>query len=79
MPGEGSNVDTSIRMSNSRPELFVYDKRMQEVTLIEEGTTDQNKLHTDLVRRMSRYGILPNDLELTDSCWVQYCLCSHMD
>ena len=39
-------IKTDIKLPNNRPELFIYDKKKEEITLIEVGITNQDILQT---------------------------------
>ena len=51
---EDTKVGTSVRIHNGRPELFICDKRKQEVALIEAGLTCQDKRYGDIVETMRK-------------------------
>jgi hypothetical protein len=39
-----TRVKTDIKVQNNRPDLFVLDKRNDEITIIEAGITSQDQL-----------------------------------
>ena len=50
--------------TNNRPDLFVYDKKKREITLIEVGVTNQDVLQTVESEKKRKYDLLANELAL---------------
>ena len=57
-------IKTDIKLPNNRPDLFVYDKKKGEITLIEVGITNQDLLQTVETEKHRKYDVLANELGL---------------
>ncbi|KAF7683551.1 hypothetical protein TCON_1244 [Astathelohania contejeani] len=58
-------VNTRIRIDilvkNNRPDIFIYDKKENEIILDEVGITSQDEVHFKK-KKKSKYNILKNEL-----------------
>ncbi|KAF7684163.1 hypothetical protein TCON_0641 [Astathelohania contejeani] len=63
-----SRVDTRIRtnilVKNNRPNIFIYDKKENEILLVEVGITSQDNLQVVETEKKRKYNILCNGLSL---------------
>lgn len=59
-----TRIKTDIKVQNNRPDLFVYDKKKGEITLIEVGITNQDLLQTVETEKNRKYDLLANELAL---------------
>ncbi|KAF7679700.1 hypothetical protein TCON_2500 [Astathelohania contejeani] len=61
-------VDTRIRtdvlIKNNRPDIFIYDKKENEIILVEVGITRQNNLQIVETEKKRKYDLLANELGL---------------
>ena len=59
-----TRIKTDIKVPNNRPDLFVYDKKNSETTLIEVGITNQDLLQTVETEKKRKYDLLASELTL---------------
>ncbi|KAF7684287.1 hypothetical protein TCON_0519, partial [Astathelohania contejeani] len=61
-------VDTRIRndilIKNNRPDIFIYDKKENEIILVEVGITSQDNLQIAETEKKRKYDLLANELGL---------------
>ncbi|KAF7683753.1 hypothetical protein TCON_1050 [Astathelohania contejeani] len=61
-------VDTKIRsdilIKNTRPDIFIYDKKENEIILVEVGITSQDNLQIVETEKKRKYDLLANELGL---------------
>ncbi|XP_029654980.1 uncharacterized protein LOC115228549 [Octopus sinensis] len=55
---------TETKVQCSKPEIFVYDKIKQEITLIEVGITSQNRVKQVEIEKFRKYDLLANQLSI---------------
>ena len=63
-----TRVKTDIKVQNNRPDIFVFDKKKKEITLIEIGVTNQDLLQTVETEKTRKYDILANELSNMYKC-----------
>ena len=63
-----TRVKTDIKFQNNRPDIFVFDKKKKEITLIEIGVTNQDLLQTIETEKIRKYDILANELSNMYKC-----------
>ena len=61
-------LQTGIRIQANRPDIFVHDKKRNEITLIEVGITSQDRLGTVETEKRWKYDVLANKLGLEHGC-----------
>lgn len=66
-----SRTKMHVRITCDRPDLFVYEKRKKEITLLEARTTCQFKLQAVEVEKTRKHDILTNELSLIYKCGVK--------
>lgn len=59
---------TDIKIQNNRPDIFIYDKKRKELTLIEIGITNQDLLQEVENEKKRKYDLLANELGLMYKC-----------
>lgn len=59
-----TRVKTDIKIPNNRPDIFVFDKKKGEITLVEVGITNQDLLQTVETEKKRKYDLLANELAL---------------
>ncbi|MCB1712129.1 MAG: reverse transcriptase family protein [Candidatus Riesia sp.] len=59
-----TRIKTDIKVPNNRPDLFVYDKKKGEITLIEVGITNQDLLQTVETEKKRKYDLLASELAI---------------
>src|SRR5262245_55802984 len=64
-------VDTRIKIQNNRTDLFVLDKRKNEILLVEVGITNLDLLQSVEVEKSRKYDLLANELSLIYKCKVR--------
>ncbi|KAF7684277.1 hypothetical protein TCON_0523 [Astathelohania contejeani] len=61
-------VDTRIRndilIKNNRPDIFIYDKKENEMILVEVGVTSQDNLQIVETEKKKKYDLFANKLGL---------------
>ena len=63
-----TRVKTDIKVQNNRPDIFVFEKKKKEITLIEIGVTNQDLLQTVETEKTRKYDILANELSNMYKC-----------
>ena len=63
-----TRVKTDIKVQNNRPDIFVFDKKKKEITLIEIGVINQDFLQTVETEKTRKYDILANELSNMYKC-----------
>src|ERR1700722_8471200 len=58
-------------IKDNRPDLFVLDKRRNEIMLIEVGITNQDLLQSVELEKTRKYNLLANELSLIYKCKVR--------
>ena len=66
-----TRIQTDIKIENNRPDIFVCDKRKNEIMLIEVGITNQDLLNSVENEKMRKYDLLANELALMYKCKVR--------
>jgi hypothetical protein len=66
-----TRIRTDIKIQNNRPDLFVLDKRRNEIMLIEVGVTNQDLLQSVELEKTRKYDLLANELSLIYKCKVR--------
>lgn len=59
-----TRIKTDILIKHDRPDIFVYDKKMNTITLIEVGITSQDQLQEVETEKKRKYDILANEISL---------------
>ena len=66
-----TRIITDIKIQHNRPDLFVYDKKRKEITLIEAGITNLYIL-TQIENKMTKKNnFIANELALSYKCKVK--------
>ena len=60
-----TRIKTDIKIQHNRPDLFVYDKKRKEITLIEVGITNLDLLTQVENEKSRKYDIIANELTLS--------------
>jgi hypothetical protein len=63
-----TRLKTDIKISNNRPDIFIFDKRKQEIILVEVGITSQDNLQQVELEKTRKYDLLANELGLLYKC-----------
>jgi hypothetical protein len=66
-----TRIKTSIKVQHDRPDLFVYDKKKKEITLIEVGITNLDLLTQVENEKSRKYDLLANEIALERKCKVK--------
>ena len=64
-------INFNYQESNNRPDLFVYDKKRKEITLIEVGITNLDLLTKVENEKTRKYDLIANELALSYKCKVK--------
>ena len=64
-------INFNYQESNNRPDLFVYDKKRKEITLIEVGITNLDLLTQVENEKTRKYDLIANELALSYKCKVK--------
>ena len=56
-------IKYNIKISNNRPDIFIFDKMKNEIILIEVNITSQNNLQQVELEKTKKYDILANELK----------------
>ncbi len=59
-----TRIKTDIKVQCNKPDLFVFDKLNNEITLIEVGITSLTQLQTVEVEKKIKYDLLANEISL---------------
>ncbi|KAF7683691.1 hypothetical protein TCON_1098 [Astathelohania contejeani] len=57
-------IRTDILIKNNRPDIFIYDKKENEIILVEVGITSQNNFQNVETEKKRKYDLLANELGL---------------
>ncbi|KAM0677311.1 hypothetical protein BDAP_002174 [Binucleata daphniae] len=57
-----TRIKTDIKIKHDRPDIFVYDKKRNEITLIEIGVTNLDLLTVVENEKLRKYDILAGEL-----------------
>ena len=66
-----TRIKTDIKIQHNRPDLFVYDKKRKEITLIEVGITNLDLLTQVENEKSRKYDLIANELTLSYKCKVK--------
>ncbi|KAI5148113.1 hypothetical protein ENBRE01_3047, partial [Enteropsectra breve] len=66
-----TRITTDINIANNKPDVFIYDKKRNLITIIEVGITSQNRLQEVEVEKKHKYDILANALASIHNARVQ--------
>lgn len=66
-----TRIRTDVKIQNNRPDIFVFDKKRKEITLIEVGITSQSQLNRVENEKMRKYDLIANELGLMYKCKVK--------
>ena len=66
-----TRIKTDVKIQHNRPDLFVYDKKRKEITLIEVGITNLDLLTLVENEKLRKYDLVANELALTYKCKVK--------
>ncbi|XP_029655769.1 uncharacterized protein LOC115229584 [Octopus sinensis] len=58
------SIMTETKVQSNKPDIFVYDKTKQEITLIEVGITSQDRLKQVEIEKFHKYDLLANELSI---------------
>ncbi|KAF7684235.1 hypothetical protein TCON_0579 [Astathelohania contejeani] len=59
-----TRIRTDILIKNNRPDIFIYDKKENEIILVEVGITSQDNLQIVETEKKKNYDLLANELGL---------------
>ncbi|KAF7681022.1 hypothetical protein TCON_2363 [Astathelohania contejeani] len=59
-----TRIRTDILIKNNRPDIFIYDKKENEIILVEVGITSQDNLQIVETKKQRKYDLLANELGL---------------
>ncbi|TBU20178.1 reverse transcriptase [Hamiltosporidium tvaerminnensis] len=63
-----TKIKTDVKIRNNRPNLYIFDKKKNKISLIEVGITSQDLLHIVETEKIRKYDLLVNDL-----CFIWQC------
>ena len=66
-----TRIKTDVRIQHDRPDLFVYDKKKKEITLIEVGITNFDLLNQVENEKLRKYDLLGSELAMMYKCKVK--------
>ncbi|KAL4719725.1 hypothetical protein ACJJTC_004657 [Scirpophaga incertulas] len=66
-----TRIKTDIKIQHNRPDIFVYDKKRKEITLIEVGITNLDLLTQVENEKSRKYDLIANELSLIYKCKVK--------
>ena len=66
-----TRIKTDIKIQHNRPDLFIHDKKRQEITLIEVGITNLDLLTQVENEKLRKYDLIANEIALTYKCKVK--------
>ena len=66
-----TRIKTDIMIQHNRPDLFVYDKKRKEITLIEVGITNLDLLTQVENEKTRKYDLIANEIALSYKCKVK--------
>jgi len=66
-----TRIKTDIKIQHNRPDLFVYDKKRKEITLIEVGITNLDLLTQVENEKTRKYDLIANEVALSYKCKVK--------
>lgn len=66
-----THIKTDVIIQNNRPDLFVYDKKKKEITLIEVGITNLDLLTQVENEKARKYDLIAKELALIYKCKVK--------
>ena len=66
-----TRIKTDVKIQHNRPDLFVYDKKRKEITLIEVGITNLDLLTQVENEKTRKYDLIANELTLSYKCRVK--------
>jgi hypothetical protein len=64
-------LKTDITIVHNKPDIFVYDKKRNKITLIEVGITSQDNLEKVEIDKKRKYELLANELKNLYKCNVE--------
>ncbi|KAF7683356.1 hypothetical protein TCON_1432 [Astathelohania contejeani] len=56
-----TKIKTNILIKNNRPDIFIYDKKENEIILVEVGITSQDNLQIDETKKKKKYDLCENE------------------
>ena len=66
-----TRIKTDIKIQHDRPDIFVMDKKKNEITLIEIGITNLDILTQVENEKTKKYNLITNELALSYKCKVK--------
>ncbi|TBU11464.1 reverse transcriptase [Hamiltosporidium tvaerminnensis] len=66
-----TRIKTDVKIWNNRPDIFILDKKKNNITLIEVGITSQDSLKIVETEKLRKYDLLANELGLIYKCSVE--------
>jgi hypothetical protein len=66
--GVDTKIKTDIKVQNNRLDLFILDKKSNEITMVEMGITKQDQLQKVEVEKHKMYYLLAKELWLLHGC-----------
>ncbi|KAF7683898.1 hypothetical protein TCON_0894 [Astathelohania contejeani] len=57
-----TRIRTDILIKNNRPDIFIYDKKVNQINLVEVGITSQDNLQIVETEKKRKYDLLANEL-----------------
>ena len=65
---ENTRIQTDVKIQNNRPDIFIHDKKKNEIILIEVGITNQDLLQVVENEKMRKYDLIANELGMMYKC-----------
>lgn len=66
-----TRIKTDVKIQHDRPDLFVFDKKRKEITLIEIGITNLDLLTQTENEKTRKYDLIANEVSLIYKCKVK--------
>lgn len=66
-----SFIFTDIQIKHNKPDLYIYDKQQNKITIVEVGITCQENLKTKETEKYRKYDLLAKELSIMHKCEVE--------
>ena len=63
-----TRIKTDVLIKNNHPDIFIYDKKKNEITIIEVRITCQDLLQQVEIEKKRKYDLLANELGMIYKC-----------
>ncbi len=73
-----TRIKTDVKIKHDRPDLFIHDKKTNEITLIEVGITNLDLLTQVENEKTRKYDLVANELSLMYNCKVNIIPCNDL-